>query len=297
MFREHPFFGVGHGGYGSSFAPAKLALAERGAAFWGRGRTAFFVNAHNDYLEALAEWGLWGAIVSVGALLLLARALHRLAARLARRPIARSPSRGAPRAPCSRWRRFLCASRSPAIPGCCSWRGSSPFERTSARAVGASRRDRDRRERARGGRVAVPARAWSAALVLVLLPALAIHVLSLLGRLHASRIVRTTGQVAQLALAQGEAAARPVLQANLQPLRCAAELDPLAIGVPLTTGSHYLLLGNGDAAIESYEHGLAIEPRAEIYFNLARALLFLGHRDQAVARADDRRDARSAARR
>ena len=98
--------------------------------------------------------------------------------------------------------------------------------------------------------------------------------------------MRTTGQVAQLALAQGEAAARPVLQANLQPLRCAAELDPLAIGVPLTTGSHYLLLGNGNAAVESYEHGLAIEPRAEIYFNLARALLFLGRRDEAVAHAD-----------
>jgi tetratricopeptide (TPR) repeat protein len=136
------------------------------------------------------------------------------------------------------------------------------------------------------GRVAVPARVWSAALAVVLAPALAIHTLSLLGRLEASRIVRTTSQVAQMALARGEAAARPVLQANLQPLRRAAELDPLAIGVPLNIGAHYLLLGNGAAAIESYEHGLSIEPRAELHFNMARALLSLGRRDQAVMHAE-----------
>ena len=56
--------------------------------------------------------------------------------------------------------------------------------------------------------------------------------------------------------------------------------------MPLTTGSHYLLLGNGAAAIESYERGLAIQPRAELYFNLARALLVLGRRDEAVAHAE-----------
>ena len=60
MFREHPWFGVGHGGYGSSFAPTKLALVERGVEFWSRGRSAHFANAHNDYLEALAEWGAVG---------------------------------------------------------------------------------------------------------------------------------------------------------------------------------------------------------------------------------------------
>ncbi len=76
MFREHPWFGVGHGGYGSSFAPTKLALVERGVAFWSRGRSAHFANAHNDYLEALAEWGLWGAVALVAALVILARRLR-----------------------------------------------------------------------------------------------------------------------------------------------------------------------------------------------------------------------------
>ena len=55
--------------------------------------------------------------------------------------------------------------------------------------------------------------------------------------------------------------------------------------MPLTTGSHYLLLGNAPAAIEGYERGLAIEPRAELYLNLARALALAGRRDEAVARA------------
>ena len=55
--------------------------------------------------------------------------------------------------------------------------------------------------------------------------------------------------------------------------------------MPLTTGSHYLLLGNAAAAIESYERGLAVEPRSELYLNLARALVLAGRRDEAVARA------------
>ena len=136
-----------------------------------------------------------------------------------------------------------------------------------------------------GERPVVSARAWSAVLCLMLLPALVVHARSLLGRLEASRIVRTTSQVAQLAMRSGAVAARPVLQANLQPLDRAARLDPLAVGVPLTTGSHYLLLGNAPAAIESYQRGLAVEPRSELYLNLARALVLAGRRDEARARA------------
>jgi tetratricopeptide (TPR) repeat protein len=131
----------------------------------------------------------------------------------------------------------------------------------------------------------VPARAWSAALCLLLAPVLVIHLRSLLQRLEASRIVHTTGQVAQVAMQSGPVAARPVLQANLTPLRRAASLDPLDVGVPLTTASHYLLLANAPAAIEGYRRGLAIEPRSELYLNLSRALLMAGRREEAVASA------------
>jgi tetratricopeptide (TPR) repeat protein len=135
-------------------------------------------------------------------------------------------------------------------------------------------------------RVVVPARLWSAALCLLLAPVLAVHLRSLLQRLEASRIVRTTSEVAQLAMQSGAMAARPVLQANLAPLDRAASLDPLAVGVPLTTAGHYVLLGNPTAAIESYRRGLAIEPRAELYINLARALSMANRREEAVASAD-----------
>ena len=297
MFREHPFFGVGHGGYGSSFAPAKLALAERGADLLGTRADRLLRQRAQRLSRGPRGVGAVGRDrVGGGAPAPRARAPSPRSRRAAAR-IAPSRSRGA-RVRRARAGVVSAAHRahrlSVAVARCVDLR--------RVRAA-AHRRAEARRAMARpttsahGGvasrcRRAPGRRRWCSCCC----RRSRSTSLSLLGRLHASRIVRTTGQVAQLALAQGEAAARPMLQANLQPLRYAAELDPLAIGVPLTTGSHYLLLGNGNAAVESYEHGLAIEPRAEIYFNLARALLFLGRRDQAVAHADTALDARSAAR-
>jgi O-antigen ligase len=273
MFREHPWFGIGHGGFGSSYAPTKLALVERGVAFWSRGRSAHFANAHNDYLEALAEWGWWGALALAAALVILGRRL-------------RDFGRGAD-----------VSDRALAFAGCtaCAVLALASFPLRIALTAypwlvllawifAGPARAGDAGERA-GERIVVPARAWSSALCLMLLPVLMVHARSLVQRLEASRIVRTTGQVAQLAMQSGAVAARPVLQANLQPLHRAAQLDPLAVGVPLTTGSHYLLLGNAPAAIENYERGLVVEPRSELYLNLARALVLAGRRDEAVARA------------
>ncbi len=273
MFREHPWFGIGHGGFGSSFAPTKLALVERGVAFWSRGRSAHFANAHNDYLEALAEWGVWGALALAAALVILGRRL-------------RDFGRDAP-----------VHDRALAFAGCtaCAVLALASFPLRIALTAypwllllawifAGPARSGDAGERAgeRSWCPPAPGRprsAWCSLPVLVGSPR------SLLERLEASRIVRTTGQVAQLAMQSGAVAARPVLQANLQPLHRAAQLDPLAVGVPLTTGSHYLLLGNAPAAIEGYQRGLAVEPRSELYLNLARALVLAGRRDEAVARA------------
>ena len=75
MFREHPVTGVGHGAYASEFAAAKLELQEQGVVFFPVHVDPFFANAHNDLLEALAEWGLLGAAALAWALALLGRAL------------------------------------------------------------------------------------------------------------------------------------------------------------------------------------------------------------------------------
>ncbi len=75
MLSEHPLTGVGHGAYQPEFVPAKLALLARGVRFFPDQNLVVFANAHNEYLEAGAEWGIpgllalgWGLSVLLGAL-------------------------------------------------------------------------------------------------------------------------------------------------------------------------------------------------------------------------------------
>jgi O-antigen ligase len=74
MLEEHPLTGVGQGAYRPEYVPAKLALMDRGVSFY-REQTVGFGNAHNDFLEVGAEWGIpgllalaWGLWVLIGAL-------------------------------------------------------------------------------------------------------------------------------------------------------------------------------------------------------------------------------------
>lgn len=63
MLKEHPLTGVGHGAFRPEFAPAKLALLDRGVAFFPNQTQVVFANAHNEYLEVAAEWGVPGLLV------------------------------------------------------------------------------------------------------------------------------------------------------------------------------------------------------------------------------------------
>jgi O-antigen ligase len=63
MLKERPLTGVGHGAYRPEFAPAKLALLERGVQFFPNQTQVVFANAHNEYLEVAAEWGVPGLLV------------------------------------------------------------------------------------------------------------------------------------------------------------------------------------------------------------------------------------------
>lgn len=74
MLEQHPLTGVGQGAYRPEFVPAKLSLMDRGVAFY-KEQTVGFGNAHNDFLEVGAEWGIpgllalaWGLWVLIGAL-------------------------------------------------------------------------------------------------------------------------------------------------------------------------------------------------------------------------------------
>jgi O-antigen ligase len=71
MLREHPWAGVGQGAFRPEFVPAKLALLDRGARFYANQPQPVFANAHNEYLEAGADWGLPGLLALGWALWVL----------------------------------------------------------------------------------------------------------------------------------------------------------------------------------------------------------------------------------
>jgi O-antigen ligase len=77
MLREHPLTGVGQGAYGAEFVPAKLALLDRGVQFFPDLKEAGFANAHNEVLEAGADWGIPGLLALSWALWVLLAALRR----------------------------------------------------------------------------------------------------------------------------------------------------------------------------------------------------------------------------
>lgn len=75
MLREHPWTGVGHGAYRAEFAEVKLELQDRGVEFYRGHADPFFANAHNDFLEAAAEWGLPGVAALLWGLAVVGRSL------------------------------------------------------------------------------------------------------------------------------------------------------------------------------------------------------------------------------
>ena len=77
MLREHPLAGVGQGAYQAEFVPAKLALLDRGATFYKDQTLVGFANAHNELLEAGAEWGIPGLLALGWGLWVLLAALRR----------------------------------------------------------------------------------------------------------------------------------------------------------------------------------------------------------------------------
>ncbi len=76
MLGEHPLTGVGQGAYRPEFVPAKLALMDRGVPFY-QDLTVGFGNAHNDFLEVGAEWGIPGLLALAWGLWVLFGALRR----------------------------------------------------------------------------------------------------------------------------------------------------------------------------------------------------------------------------
>ncbi len=79
MVEKRPLLGVGHGAYQAEFGVARLALRREGVRFYRGQNQVYFDNAHGDFIQAVAEWGLAGAVALVWGLAVLARQLHRRA--------------------------------------------------------------------------------------------------------------------------------------------------------------------------------------------------------------------------
>jgi O-antigen ligase len=77
MIREHPWTGVGHGAYRPEYVPAMNALLDRGVQMYPIHMQPVFANAHNEYLEAVADWGLLGIAALAWGLWVLGSALRR----------------------------------------------------------------------------------------------------------------------------------------------------------------------------------------------------------------------------
>lgn len=78
MLREHPLTGVGHGAYRPEYVPAKLALLDRGVEFSRNIDQPVFGNAHNEFVEVAAEWGIPGLAALAWGLWVLLKALGRI---------------------------------------------------------------------------------------------------------------------------------------------------------------------------------------------------------------------------
>ena len=77
MLARHPWAGVGHGAYRAEFVPAKLALIDRGVAFFNAGEQQNFVNAHDEAVEVGADCGVPGLLALAWALWVVVAALRR----------------------------------------------------------------------------------------------------------------------------------------------------------------------------------------------------------------------------
>ncbi|MCL4837447.1 MAG: O-antigen ligase family protein, partial [Thermoanaerobaculia bacterium] len=227
MASERPHAGVGPGAFAAAFVPAKLALLDRGAAFFREQTNPVFANAHNELLEVGAELGLPGlAALAWGGSVLLGR-------------LRRRRWEGGDRALAGAALVALAVLALFHFPFRLALTGS-PAALLLAWVLG----DPDREEPGTVSR----GRARAAALGLALLFALALWPAA--GRLAASRLVRAAETRTLTAVRAGlDPAARRLLEGNVAMLDDAIRKDPAAISARVALGAQHLLLGHAESAI------------------------------------------------
>jgi O-antigen ligase len=283
LLAEHPLAGVGQGAFRAEFAPAKLALLDRGVAFYPDQPNASFANVHNELLEVGADLG-WPGLAAlawgIGMLWIALRRLRRL-----------QPGDGA----------------EPRAPAALAWAGTAalavlslaqfPFRIALVafpallflawifRAAGEAPEPDEGEEGAPGVRGGISGRALAWGLAALLALALAGQTVRAMQRIAASQLL-ARAEALSLAMASAGRAPAALLAANLAMLDRAAQLDPVEVEVPVARGGQFLLAGRPEAALAPYARALALEPHPEIYLDLARAYAALGEPEKARANLD-----------
>jgi tetratricopeptide (TPR) repeat protein len=123
---------------------------------------------------------------------------------------------------------------------------------------------------------------WRWVLAGLLAAALAAQLAAARDRFRATRILRSVELRTEQMVASGAADSR-ALRAHLLALEDAARLDPAEVGIAISRGNQYLLLGATESAVEAYRAAQRLERRPETHLNLGEALLRLGRREEALA--------------
>lgn len=274
MVRERPWAGVGHGAYRAHFAEARLELQETGVEFYAGHGDPFFANAHNEVLEAVAEWGLPGLLALVWGLGVLVHAL--LAG-------GRS-ARGGPAGPQSAFAWAALAGAAVLAAGHFPFRlAVVAYPHLLLLAWILRRADEADGERGEvpagtGGRRG--ARILAGVAAVALLGGLAYQTARATDRLGANKRLRVANVMSREMSRSGRVP-RNLVAGNLRVLREARRLDPSDVGIPVALAGQYMLLERPEAAVKAYREALELEPRPEIYLNLGHALVEAGSREQA----------------
>jgi len=265
LLAEHPLAGVGQGAFRAEFAPAKLALLDRGFPFYPDQPNAYFANAHDEVLEVGADLGWPGLAALAWGIGMLWAALRRIGANGAEGEAGFAWAGTAALAVLS-LAQFPFRIALVAFPALL-------FLAWAFRAGGQVG------DSGIGG-AAVSGRALGVALAALLALAWLGQTVRAERRIAASQLL---GRVEALSVAAMRAGRAPagLLAANLAALDRAAALAPSEVEIEVARGGQFLVFGRAGAAIAPYERALALEPHPEIYLDLARAYLAVGDSPRA----------------
>lgn len=285
MLGDHPVNGVGHGAFESSYAAAKLELVDEGVPFLPGQPRAMFANAHNEFLEVAAEWGIPGLLALIWGVGVLVRQIRRWGRG---DPDGEASGEEKPGDRALAWAGLtlvavLSLTYFPfrvalvAYPALVlfAWL-LSPVEtdRQIPTGTAVDGHPRGLRRRGLGGRTVV------ALLLPLLIVALVIQGERYRSQWRAARMLRAV-EVVTLQMVRSGRGNAGQLWRHVRLLEEAGRLDGANAAIPLAEGSQYRLLQRHDEAMEAYRRALALEPRPETWLNLGAAQAAAGDKEAA----------------